>query len=153
MKKAISGIFIMALLFASSCSKNTSGTASNSWSFKSVNYTASTCIGTGNTLTATFLSGTNPGTLSVTFYGSLLPITGGTDTVSPGLILNAANHVLVQASVGSTYYNSTAGNGNETVSVSVASNGKLTISGSGIVLANTLSQADSSTVSFSMTQQ
>lgn len=147
MKKVIFGFCVLALMFASSCSKTSS--SSNSWSFKGTTYnTYSTAISSG-ALSATSV---NPaGVLSVYFYSSTP--TAGTYTVVNGAYPYNNTRVGMTMTAGGNTYNSTGGNGtNQTVSVTVSSTGKLSVTGSGIEMLNSSGGTDSSALTIGITQ-
>ena len=151
MKKVIFGLFVFSLLFASSCKKSNS--TPNSWTFKGNQYGASlatfaipgdfsaTCSSTNQTI--------NGGFIDINFGSGANPTTGGNYSV----VSNAytTNQVSIQLttgnSTGSTTYNSTGSN-NSQLAVSI-SGGKVSVTGSGIMLTN---GTDSATVSINITQ-
>ena len=93
--------------------------------------------------------------LTLSFPGSSLPATGGTYTV-----VNQNNSPYTAGQVGilvttdgtsQITYGSTGGNGAQTVSVTV-SNGKVSVTGSGIMMDNSLRTSDSAALNFNITQ-
>jgi hypothetical protein len=153
MKKILFGFFVLSILFTTSCKKSPSPNPGGSWTFKSTTYNTNTCTGNGSVLTASTLTSSNTttyGTLSVSFQ-TALPTTNGTYTVNS--YPNSASQVAVNLTTngGTGIYSSTGGNGAETVSVTV-SNGKVSISGSGIIMVTDPATSDSSAVTFNITQ-
>ncbi len=149
MKKAIFGIVALTLLLAS-CNKSSS--SSNSWTFKGTTYNTTTCANVVGVLEAV----TTNGTVSVVFYNNG-PTVNTTYTVGANGNPGSTSQVGVTLTVGTNnpvYYSSTGGNGsNQSVQVSVSSTGKLTATGSGIMLSNNTNPSDSATVSLNITQQ
>jgi len=158
MKKTIFGIIVLSLIFIPSCKKNP-GNPGGSWTFKSNTYSTTTCQNPGaGILSATNLTNSNAatyGTLIFDFFGAL-PTTGGTYTVVYNRSLTS-KQVHIEASTGGAYgsiiYNDyyAADSTNKTVSVTV-SNGKVSVSGSGIMLHNYNNFSDSSVINFNVTQ-
>jgi osmotically-inducible protein OsmY len=144
MKKAIFGLTILILVYATSCTK--SPNAGGSWTFKGLTYDVTTCAKVGNTLAASSSTNTNIttfGGLVVYFPGTSLPTTSGVyavvDTTPVGNQVNIAETI---NGTGSTlYWAGGASHGNPTVNVTVA-NGRVTVSGSNIIMLNDTSAAD-----------
>ena len=154
MQKSILGVLALGLLLITSCSKNNS-TQGNSWIFRTVTYNTATCQGAAGTLTASNLSSSNVttyGTVVCTFNGTTLPASGSIDTVVSGVPTNN-NQIAISATINgaTTSYRATGGNGGQLVTVSV-SNGKVTVTGSGIELVNTTTASDSSALTLNITQ-
>lgn len=154
MIKTITAILITALLGLASCKK--SPNPGGSWTFQGVTYYVSGCsAGAGGTLNANNVDNNNAstytfGTLGLSFYQAL-PTTAGTFTVVkyPPALNQVAITTTNQSQVN---YVSTGGNGLETVKVTIASNGFINVSGSGIEMLNTAGGADSTVLSISITQ-
>ena len=159
MKKAILGFLGVCLLIVGSCSKSSNSPVAGTWTLGNATLTDSSCVGVASTLTATTSTFvTDSGSLTFNFSGSALPVTGGTFTVVGGFANPGNNQVSITAAVGSihsnTGYSATGGNGtNQTVKVTVGTNGKLTVSGTNIEMAQNLNHADSTTLNFNVTQQ
>jgi hypothetical protein len=154
MKKVIFGIIVLSLIFTTSCKKNTN--PGGSWTFKSTTYSTTICVGDPGQLSASNGNASNNNTYSmlyVYFYTAALPTTAGTYTVAYGNAPNSASQVGIELTTGGNAndYSSTGGNGTQTVSVTV-SNGKVSISGSGIMMYNTVNPSDSSALNFNITQ-
>ena len=155
MQKAIFGILIMGLFLITSCSKSNS-TSGNSWIFRTVTYNTVTSQGVAATLTTSNATTSNIGTfgtVTCTFFGTTLPASGNTYTVVKGVPTNNTQVAIAATTAGGTVnYTSTGGNGtNDIVTVSV-SNGKVTVTGSGVELVNTASASDSSALTLNITQ-
>ncbi len=154
MKKSIIAFSALALLLVMSCKKNDSNPSTNlnSWFFKGTTDTVSTCTGVSGTLTATSSTGGATSTLTVSFAGAAFPSAGGTFTVSPTATLTSQVGILLYS--GNNNYQATGGSGsNQKVTVTVSSAGKVTVAGSGIELQNLNNPADSSALTFNVTQQ
>lgn len=164
MKKTVLAVVLISLIAITSCKKSTTNNAGGTWSFKSVNYGATTFATSYGQVTVS-----NPAsayansfaTLCVNFYNGL-PTTAytnnttytGTYQVVGGTTLDTSNQVYITLTLNGTsdtLYHTTGGNGKETVTVSL-SNGNISISGSGIELANTANPADSSALNFNIAQ-
>jgi hypothetical protein len=148
MRKIIAGVLVLVLLVAGCAKKITAG---GTWTFLGNTYNATTCIGVGNYVAASNSTNTNVNTfggITVFFAGTKLPTTSGTYAVVD--TTPAQNQVNVVATVGGavdTAYTA-IGNG-QTVSVNV-SNGKVSVSGSGILLQNTTISPATFPVTFSI---
>ena len=103
MKKAIFGIMILALIFASSCKKNTSNgpvTSGNSWTFEGTTYKTTHCSVT------TYLEAYSDtpvyyGTIQVNFPHNVIPTINGTYTVVNDQIYTLApNQVNIGMTIG-----------------------------------------------------
>ena len=154
MRKTIFAVMAIGLLTITSCSKNTP--TGNSWIFRTVTYNTTSCTGTGATLSASSMTSNNStsyGTLTCTFFGTTLPGSGGTYTVVSTIPINSTQVAITGTTDGTANnYKSTGGNGsNQTVTISV-SNGKVSVTGSGVELVNLVSPADSSALSVNITQ-
>lgn len=164
MKKAALAVVLMSLIVITSCKKSTNNNAGGTWSFKSVNYGATTFATSYGQVTVS-----NPAsayansfaTLCVNFYNGL-PTTAYTNNtyysanyqVVGGTTLDSSNQVYITLTLNGTndtLYHTTGGNGNETVLVTL-SNGNISIKGSGIELANSSNLADSGSLSFNIVQ-
>ena len=151
MKKVFVGTLLVALVFITSCSKNSNSSSSNSWSFKGNSY---------NTVTSAVLVGvfeavSTNSTLSLVFYNNA-PTTTTTYTVASGGSPGSNSEIGVTLSVGTNnpiYYSSTASSGTQQITVNVGSNGKLSASASGVVLSNNTNFSDTAAVNFNISQQ
>ena len=157
MRKAIFGLLLMGMLIICSCHKAPPSAPGGSWTFKGISYTATSCIGNDSIfyLTATDSTASGfAGSVTVAFY-STLPVNNGTYTVVYGSSPNQPTQVAIITTIGSSVgglnYQSTSGNGNQTVRVSV-SNGEISLTGSGIEMVNTSNASDSAALSLSITQ-
>ena len=154
MKKTFIAFLLIAYVFASSCSRNNPNPG-GSWTFKGTTYNVVSCVTTQDGIGATNGPSTSStySTVGATFFNSL-PTTGGTYTVVNGNPVSA-NQVLITTTtngVSGNIYGSTGGNGsNQTVTVSV-SNGKVSVSGSGIEMYDINNVADSSALQLNITQ-
>ena len=151
---------VMGVFLASSCSKTTPPISPNGfWTFGSNSFQSVSCTADSSnaSLTATnTVSGSSYSNLVVSFFDTLPTVSrkyivaNAGDPHLPGQVLIT---VALMTSGSLNYYSSTGGNGrNDTVVVTVA-NGKLTVAGSKIELMNTVGQYDSTSLSFSITQQ
>ena len=154
MIKTITAILITALLGLASCKK--SPNPGGSWTFQGVTYYISGCsAGSGGTLNASNVDNNNAntysfGTLGLSFYQAL-PATAGTFTVVK--YPPAANQVAITTTnQNQVNYVSTGGSGMETVKVTIASNGFINVSGSGLEMSNASGGTDSSALSINITQ-
>jgi len=150
MKKAVFAFVVAALMFVLSCNKGPAG--GGSWTFRGQTFTATNCIAIGNYLAATNSSNTNStsfGGVTVFFPGTTLPKDSGTYTVVD--TLPVGNQVSITASVGgaadSTF--SSIGGSGQTVAVSI-SHGKVAVSGTNILLQDTLFAPGIYTLSFNI---
>ena len=156
MKKVIFGMLVLSSVFITSCKKSSSNPG-GFWTFKSTTYNATTCTAGTGELDATNLTSSNTTTFStfvVGFYNGTLPTTGGQYTVANNGTPTSSTQVGIQVSTDGTSgntYESTGGNGTQKVTVSV-SNGKVSVSGSGITVGNVMTSSDSAGVNFSITQ-
>jgi len=156
MKKAVFAITLTGLLISSSCTKTTP-TSDGTWTFESVTYPATSYAYTLNAVyvnNQTTTNTSNYGTLAITFY-HVLPTSGGSYVVTGAAYPDTATQVsilLTTAGTTATTYNASGGNGQQSINVSVSSTGQLSLSGSGIEMYNHANRADSSTLSFSISQ-
>jgi len=152
MAKTLTAILLICLLAFTSCKK--SPDPGGSWTFQGGTYDVAGCnAGGGGTLNASNINNTNTysyGTIGLNFYQAL-PTAAGTFKVVK--YPPAANQVAITTmNQYQVNYASTGGNGTETVNVTVASNGFVSASGSGIEMLNASGGTDSSTLSFNITQ-
>lgn len=147
---------IVVMSFFVSCAKNTSN-GNNSWFFKSVNYSTSTCLETGATMTANNQSAGNNSTystLSLTFNTSGAPTSPGFYRVVPYAgFTSGTNEVLISLytnGTAQTAYNST-GTAGQTIAVEIIA-GKIIASGQGIMLSSYSNPSDSSQLNFDLQQ-
>jgi len=156
MKKAIFGI-IVCLMVLSSCRKSNPPASYpyGSWSLNTVTFPVTACVGNAPTLTATDSFTANPSCNIVIYFDSILPTTAGTYTVVNQNLVPGANQVSIAVGYVApgvlNNYISTGGNGTEKVKVTV-SNGKISVSGSGIEMTNTGLGADSTALTFNINQ-
>lgn len=162
MRNTVLGIIAMSLLMITACKKTSSTNLGGTWTFQTVNYTA-TSFATGyGLITVTnqpTAYSTEYTTLTVNFYGGLPTqnsfFTSGTFNVVKENKLDSTDQVSLDLNIagasGNTLYRSTGSGANQTVNVSV-SNGKLTITGSGVELANVLNAADSAALNLDLIQ-
>jgi hypothetical protein len=156
MRNAIFSSLLMGLLLACSCHKGPSAPG-GSWTFKGLTYTATSCAGIDSIayLTATDSTAAGmAGSVTVAFY-NVLPAGNGTYTVVSGSFPTAPYQVAIIATIGPSVaglnYQSTGGNGSQTVHVAL-SNGKINVSGSGIEMSNTANASDTAALSLNITQ-
>jgi hypothetical protein len=150
MKKATFVLTVLTLMLAASCAKNP--TSGGSWTFMGNTYNVTTCNVFGNYITASNSTNNNNtifGGMSVSFPGSTFPKTSGTYTVVD--TVPTGNQVTILATVGGvndTTYTAIGGAG-QTVAVTVAG-GKVTVSGSNIVMYNATAVPTSDTLTFNI---
>ena len=144
MKKVTPAIALLMIIFVSSCKKENS--ISNAWTFKGTTFTADSAA-YNNTGGGAAYAKCNQGEL-VVYFGNGLPTTTITYTVANGKNSLAASNVYVGLSTATADYYSTGTHGNQTVNVNVASNGKVTVSGTNIEVINTTQPTDSSSLNF-----
>ncbi len=159
MKKVIFGIIAVTLLMITSCTKNNN--PGGSWTFQSATYNTASCTTSSASATLTVSNTSTPAINSVSMVFSFfngLPTTNGTYTVlnaNSHILLPSGNWVVINASMGEAmtqqYYSTGGGNGPQKLSVTM-NNGKISISGSGIELANTANPSDSSALTVNITQ-
>lgn len=166
MEKTILVFISLGLLAMASCKKDAQSTNHNvtyqggSWTFGSLPYTATSCAGAPASamLTASGLSGSGSTTFTMTFnFTDGYPTTDGTYTVLNGHNegpVPLENLVMINArltgAVNEQFYSS-GGNGSQKVTVTV-SNGKISLSGTGIEMLNAANASDSTGLSFDLTQ-
>jgi hypothetical protein len=159
MKNIKTLLIITALVVLASCGKNSSSSNPGSWLFKTNTFVAATCfeaapgiIEADNELVA------NTSTYATLrcYFGGSNPTTGGTfKVVNYNAGVFQANHISFYQTINGvpgTSYISTGGNGNETVQVTVGSNGHISVSGSGLEMVSTGSDSSALTVNISQQQ-
>jgi hypothetical protein len=169
MKKNHLAVLLPCLLLFAACSKTKDiappAVPAQTWIFKGATYNTVICF--ADTVTnnlgvhannGSVQDSTNYSAILVNFYGAALPTSNGTYSVA---LVNTPVTSLTRTQVTISFtlggrtnvYQSTGGNGNETVSVSI-SNGKLSILGAGIELENYNSSTaiDSAALSFNITE-
>jgi hypothetical protein len=150
MKRAILGLTVISLLFAASCAKNP--TSGGSWTFRGVGYNVTTCNVIGDYIAASSSTNTNNtyfGGVAVSFPGTTFPASSGTYTVVDTIPIG--NQVTILATVGGvndTAYAALGGAG-QTVNVTIAG-GKVTVSGSNLVMYNANAVPTTDTLSFNI---
>ena len=130
MAKTLTAMLVISILTLASCKKSTE--SGNSWTFQGTTYYVSNCDSARGILTASDINANNYytySTIAIYFYISL-PTAAGTYAVAK--FPPAANQVSIIVGIDGSSpainYNSTGGNGTETVNVTV-SNGLVTASG------------------------
>ena len=166
MKKATFVLLALSTMFFPSCKKNNTLINGGSWTFKSVTYNTVACglSYTAGTMTASNQTDSNSntcGTLRFTFYNALPQIfnappnaSGRYVVISPNSPTAPYNSLAVQATINGlaeTGYQSTGGNGLDSVNV-IVSNGRISVSGSCMMVCSTSPQNDSSVITFNVTQ-
>jgi hypothetical protein len=161
MKKVTFIFFVLTLMFATSCKKASSSVSGGSWTFKGNTFPASSCTDVAGQLTGTCTSANQilaGGSITVDFYNATNPTTSGTDSVisyNYNIVNLSPNQVSIVLTMNisntPTYYYS-SGTGNARVNVSVAPNGFVTLTGSGITMYRQNNPSDSSTLSISLNQ-
>ena len=120
MKKALFGLLVLTLIFATSCKK--SSTSSNAWTFKGTTYSVYTSTNTAGAIT---YSSINPaGELTCTFSATS-PVAGSYSIVSSNSF-PTATQVNFTFTNGTVSYGST-GSGNQMATVTVSSAGKVSV--------------------------
>jgi len=152
MTRIFSAILAMGLLTIYSCKK--SSDPGGSWSFEGVTYDVTGCSTAYYTLNASNVNNNNPysyGAIGINFH-SALPGSSGVYTVvkNPPAANQVSVQMIIYGPLGQVSYMSTGGNGAEAVNVSVAKNGFLTVSGSGIEMWD--GSTDSSALYLNITQ-
>ena len=151
MKKVIFGLFVMTLMFATSCKK--SSNPSFSWTIKGTTYNQTTCTPVSALGELNAYSTSPASTLYLTFFNNTLPTASNTFTVSNNP--TAANQVYVEffnTSTGADY--TATGNGTgQTLAVTVSSAGKISATGTNIQVANTTTGTDTTTLNLNIAQQ
>ena len=145
MKKIISGAAILLVMLVLSCKKGNA--VLNAWTFKNLSYSADSAAYNSTGGGAVFANAT--GSELIVYFPGGLPATSTTYTVATGDTSLPPSHVYIGLLTALAEYHSTAGNGsNQTVTVNVASGGKISLSGSNIEVVNNVMPSDSSSVSF-----
>jgi len=156
MKRVIYAAIAIFLLMESACSESGTATilntANGSWVFKSVTYGEANCrYSSGGIL---YANSPNGGGSSLTFgFKDTLPTTGGNYTVVTGAPANS-RQVIISMDINSglaAVYDPLPGL-NQTMVVSIGQNGKVIVSGSGILLVNNYTPYDTATLNFNVTQ-
>ena len=165
MRKIIFCLITVLILLVPSCKKSNINNGGN-WTFKGTNFNAMGCNTTYGTplYSGSFISAatstTSNNTLHIGFSNWQLPTTSGIDTVigygtpvgnQVGLYIRLGSNL--NTGQGGTYYSASGGNGsNQTVSVTVSPTGKISVSGSNIVLINDTLATDSAILNFNISQ-
>jgi hypothetical protein len=157
MRNAIFGLLLVGMLPISSCHKGPAPAPGGSWTFKGVTYSVTSCVGNDSIFYLTATDSTAQGfagSVTVAFY-NVLPAATGTYTVVNGSAPSQPTQVAIIASLGSSVaglnYQSTGGNGSQTVHVSI-SNGKISLTGSRIEMSSTTNSSDSAALSLNINQ-
>ena len=129
-KTAFASLILALVLMVSSCSKTTTNSNGGSWTFKTITYNVNAIQ--NNSGSIVWRASDNASTLAVDF-GSALPTTSGTYTVINGT--PGVNQVSIQQQIAGTTNYTATGSGNTTVQVTVT-NGKIAVTGSGIMMQN-----------------
>jgi len=154
----------MGLVAMTSCNKgplpNNNTYQGGSWTFGSLPYKATSCVGASSSamLTASGVSGNGSTNFTITFnFTDGYPTANGTYTVLNGHNESSVpleNLVMINATltggINGQFYSS-GRDGSQKVTVTV-SNGKITMSGSGIEMVNASNASDSTLLSFNITQ-
>jgi len=152
---------LICLMVISSCQKNDNPVSyqGGSWTLGSSHFNATSCIASPSSamVSTSGLSGDGT-TFTMTFsFTDGYPATSGTYTVLNGHNTNPvplANLVMINATltgaVNEQFYSS-GSNGSQSVTVTI-SNGKISLSGSGITMLNSANASDSIPLSFNITQ-
>ena len=153
MRKVLFAVIAATILLATSCKKSSS--TPNQWSFEGNTYPVTTCADHSGSLIGTCTSANstlNGASVTVSFPGGADPTASGTYTVVNSY--PTGNQVQISMTTGGVsqlVYNST-GSGNAQVTVKVATNGYVTMTGSGITLQNSNNVTDTSGLTLSLTQ-
>ena len=163
MRNATFVLLLMGLLVTGSCNKGQQSNSGGSWTFKGVTYVVRFCSASSSSATLTAMDSVYTGvagSVNVVFLNNLPqgspshPVYG-TYTVVKGTSPTKPYEVAIFSYIGPSQlgpmYQSTGGNGLQTVSVSV-SNGKINLTGSGIELSDTTNPSDSGALTFNITQ-
>jgi hypothetical protein len=159
MIKTIIGLMGLMVMLSSSSCKNDTGTLEY-WIFQDTTYGGVTCSQSGATISCVNGGGiaTHPlsNSMNITFGAGLVPVSGGTYTVSDTAIsstqvsIRLDLHYNTTTTTGGTSYISTGGNGrNQTVQVSTSTTG-ITISGVKIMMRNAAPPGDSAALDFNI---
>jgi len=151
------GLLLMGLLVTGSCGKPPTYEPGGTWSFKGVTNIARYCVGNGSSAILTATDSTYSGvagSLNIVFY-NVLPVGNGTYTVVKGSYPSRPDQVAIVSYIGPSIqgvsYQSTGGNGLETVYVSLT-NGKMNLTSSQIEMSDTSNPGDSASLTFKLTQ-
>ena len=150
MKKATFVLTVITLMLAASCAKNP--TSGGSWTFRGMEYDVATCNVVGNYIAASNSTNNNNltfGGVAVSFPGPKFPTSSGIYTVVDTTPIG--NQVTILATVGGvndTAYAATGAAG-QTVNVTVAG-GKITVSGSNILMYNATAIPTTDTLTFNI---
>ena len=163
MRNTTFALLLMGLLLTGSCNKGQPSVSGGSWTFKGVTYVVRYCSASdpSATLTATDSVYTGvAGSVNVVFF-NVLPSGNpshtiyGTYTLVKGTAPSRPDEIAIFSYIGPSQlghmYQSTGGNGLQTVSVSV-SNGKISLTGAGVELSDTTNPSDSGALTFNITQ-
>lgn len=159
-RKIFFAILVISILIMGSCSKTPlPASPTGFWTFGANSFQSVSCTAdsaNASLTAANTVSGSSYSNIVVSFYDTLPSVSrkylvaNAGDPHLPGQVLIT---VALMTSSGLNYYSSTGGNGrNDTVAV-VVTNGKLSVSSSKVELMNTVGQYDSTSLSFSITQQ
>lgn len=151
-------ILICLLAFAS-CKKNTPATSYpwGSWAMNNTTFKVTSCVADSALadLTATDSFIGNPSCNIVINFNNALPVGSGWYTVANENVPPAAGQVSITVGYSSpgvlNNYLCTGGNGTQKVNVTV-SNGKISVSGTGIEMINIGAGTDSTALTFNITQ-
>ena len=163
MRNIIFTLLLMGLLLVGSCNKGQSPNPGGTWTFKGVTYIAryTTANSSSAILTATdSLYNGVKGSVNIVFFnvlpqGSPSHTVNNTYTVAKGIYPSNPQEVAIFSNIGPAQqgivYQSTGGNGLQTVSLSI-SNGKMSLTASGIELSDTTNPSDSGALTFTINQ-
>jgi hypothetical protein len=165
MKKNIFGWLTILVLLAPSCKKSNTNNGGR-WKFRSTTFTAMGCVaqpGSGFGYTSSISAGTSTAInniINISFSTMELPAASASYSVV-GNVSPIGNQVNVNLTLGSSLstgqggigYHATGGNGtNQTVNVTVSATGKISVSGSNIMMVNDTLPSDSAALTFNITQ-
>ncbi len=149
MKKTLTfGVIVALMITLASCSNSTS-TPSNTYTFKGTSYTASIVVASNSSLQVS-----NYSSSSVILVFTSFPTTSGTYQVATGTAPTNANQVAVNfanLTTSATYAGAPSGIVNATVTV--ASNGKITVIIPAVTLAGVGNSSDTGPFTANLTQQ
>jgi hypothetical protein len=156
-KKAIIGMAV-ALLLLGSCKKAAPSSSIGTWTFQGATYYATAATGTGSVLTASDASVNNLtyiDALTFTFSGSSLPSAPGRYTIAGPYGNTAGNWVIISASVGGTVSSGWTSTGHDGAyaTVSVSSQGKITVQISSVEVMNPTTSDSSAVTNVLVNQQ
>ena len=166
MRKISFSLLAILILLLSSCKKNIINNGGN-WTFKGASFNVMGCDALAggpvcfcNASVSAATSTTSNNTLYINFSSFHLPTTNVVDTVisygtpvgnQVGLYIRLGSNL--NTGQGGTYYSASGGNGsNQRVSVTVSPTGKISVSGSNIVLINDTLSTDSAILNFNISQ-